>query len=99
MLFSSTISCSAILWQREKKGNGTFAPPSAEMNDSRPNSALAQTISRDPHEKRRRLLPAGDVSLSPHAPAIRTFRRARQYVREDLVKVPEVRKRSACYHR
>jgi hypothetical protein len=31
MLFSSTISCSAILWQREKKGNGTFAPPSAAM--------------------------------------------------------------------
>jgi hypothetical protein len=29
--FSSTLSCSAILRQREKKGNGTLAPPSATM--------------------------------------------------------------------
>jgi len=31
MLFSSTISCSDILWQREKKGNGTFVLLSAAM--------------------------------------------------------------------
>jgi hypothetical protein len=31
MLFSSTISCSAILWQRVKKGNWTFAQPSTAM--------------------------------------------------------------------
>src|SRR5260370_28089201 len=31
MLFSSTICCSAILWQREKKGNRTHAPPPAAM--------------------------------------------------------------------
>jgi hypothetical protein len=40
------------------------------------------------------------TSPSPlHAPTILTFRRATQNVREDLVKVPEVRKRAACYHR
>lgn len=31
MLFSYTLCCSAIPWQREKKGNGTPAPPSAAM--------------------------------------------------------------------
>ena len=31
MLFSSTIFCTAILWQREQKGNGALAPLSVEM--------------------------------------------------------------------
>src|SRR5258708_37211655 len=62
MLFSSAISCSAILWQRVKKGNGDACPTLCD-NDSRPNSALAHTISRGPHEKRRELLTADDVSL------------------------------------
>src|SRR6266566_336821 len=73
--------------------------PALCVNDSRPNSALTHELSRDPHEKRRELPTADDVSLPPHARAILTFRRATQNVREDLVKVREVRKRPACYHR
>ncbi len=67
-------------------------------NDSRPNSFLTHTISRDPHEKRRKLLTADDVSLPSHAPAILTFWRTTRNVREFPVKVPEMWKRSACYH-
>ncbi len=57
-----TICFSTILWQRVKKGNGDACPTLCD-NDSRPNSALAHTISRGSHEKRRELLTADDVSL------------------------------------
>jgi hypothetical protein len=38
MLFSSTISSGVILWELEKKGNGTFAAPTAAMiaDETRP---------------------------------------------------------------
>src|SRR5713101_8157754 len=71
--------------------------PALCCNDSRLNSAQAQELSRDPHEKGRKLLTEDDVSL-PQAPAILTLERMARNVREDLVKVPEVGKRSACYH-
>jgi len=87
-----------ILWQREKKGNGTFVLSSASMIADQSQPWLTNF-----HEiltKKGGKLPTTDnVSLHPHARAILTFWRARQNVREDLVKVREVRKRSTCYHR
>jgi hypothetical protein len=44
-----------------EKGKPDFRPALCD-NDSRPNSSLTHTISRDPHEKRRKLLTADDVS-------------------------------------
>src|SRR5436309_3613176 len=96
MLSIFTISFSTILWQRVKRETGRLSTLCG--NDSRPNSALAHTISRDPHEKRRKLLTSDDVPLPPHAPAILTLWRTARNVREYPVKVPEMGKRSACYH-
>src|SRR6266567_1988941 len=96
MLSIYSICFSTILWQRVKKGNGTPTPTLCD-NDSRPNSALAHAISRNPHQKRRKLLTSDDFP-PPHAPATLTLWRTARNVREYPVKVPEMGKRSVCYH-
>jgi hypothetical protein len=95
MPFRSIISCSAILWQREKKGNGTFVLSSVLMIADQTRHWL--TNFHEIFTKRRKLLTANDVTPS-HALAMLALRRTARDVREDLVKVREVRKRPICYH-
>src|SRR6266852_5406930 len=59
------------------------------------NSTQAFTRSRGPDEKRRQLLTAGAPSFT-HSPG--SCLGMGREVREEPVKVPEIGKRSACYH-
>jgi hypothetical protein len=79
MLFSSTISWSSILWQRDKKGNGTFVLFSVPMIADQ-----TQPWLRNFHEiltKRRKLLTANDVTLLTLLPFWRYGGGRRMYVR------------------